>query len=71
MTVTHLTGADVLIVDSQAVSGTGVIVLIFLNSEQSSLPSIYTVVAFTENALCIQVVQKYFVYMENRVEGLM
>lgn len=38
VTVTHLTGADVLIADSQATSGTGVIVLIFQNSEQSSLP---------------------------------
>ena len=38
VTVTHLTGADVLIADSQATSGTGVIVLIFPNSEQSSLP---------------------------------
>lgn len=38
VTVTHLTGADVMIADSQATSGTGVIVLIFKTVNKSSLP---------------------------------
>lgn len=37
MAVTHLTGKDVLIADSDAMSGTGFSVLIFQNSEQRAI----------------------------------
>lgn len=60
----HLTGTDVLTADSNAMSGTGFSVLIFQNSEQSTI-FFWTYCTVVVGLIYIQfsVVQKYFVFI--------